>query len=79
MTKQVRYVHTVNPITGDPCTIKIVILGEDVFLWQVDQRVSSEEEFDQIDMEDMSMICMPREAFREVVWAYQEICDKEAV
>ena len=79
LIKQVCYVHTVNPITGQPCTIRVVVTEEDVTLWQVDQRVNSEEEFDQIDVEDMSMICMPREAFREVVWAYQEICDKEAV
>ena len=67
MNKQVCYVHTVNPITGKPCTIRIVVTGEDVTLWQADHTISSEKEFDRIDVTEMGMISMPHEAFREIM------------
>lgn len=67
MIKQIRYVHTVNPVTGKPCTIRIVVMSKDVTLWQVDQTVNSEKEFDLIDTEDVGMVSMPHEAFREVM------------
>lgn len=70
MNKQIRYVHTVNPITGQPCTIRVVVTESDVTLWQVEQIVKSEVAFDQIDTEDMGMVSMPHDSFREVMKAY---------
>ena len=76
MNKQVRYVHTVNPITGKPCTIRLVVTGEDVTLWQADQIIKSEAAFDQIDTEDMGMVSMPHDSFSRVMGAYAEAFDR---
>ena len=77
--KQIHYVHHVNPITGITCTTRIVVTEKDVTLWQVDKVIDSEPMFDCIDSSEMGMVSMPRETFRQVVWGYQEICDKEAM
>ena len=68
--KQIRYVYGVNPITGEPCTTRIVVTAEDVTLWQVDQRIETEAEFDAIDSENLGMVCLPHVAFKEVLEAY---------
>ena len=79
MDKRIRYVYGVNPITGVPCTTRVVVTAEDITLWQVDQKIETEAEFDAVDTDNVGMVCMPREAFRQVVWGYQEICDKEGI
>ena len=70
MDKKIRYVHGVNPITGEQCTNRIVVTTEDVTLWQVDEVIDSEEEFDRIDTDEMGMICFTNEAFKRVMGAY---------
>ena len=79
MLKKIHYVHHINPITGITCTTRLVVTDKDVTLWQVDREIDSEPMFDCIDSSEMGMVSMPRETFRQVVWGYQEICDKEAM
>ena len=71
--KQRHYVHHVNPITGIPCTTRIVVTEKDVTLWQIDREIDSEPMFDEIDTAEMGMVSMPHEAFDETMLAYQDM------
>ena len=70
MDKKIRYVYGVNPITGKPCTTKVVVTAEDVTLWQVDQKIESEAEFDTLDTDNVGMVCLSHAAFDEVINGY---------
>jgi len=70
LDKRIRYVYGVNPITGVPCTTRVVVTAEDVTLWQVDQKIESEAAFDDVDTDNLGMVCLSHAAFDEVIDGY---------
>ena len=70
MDKHVRYVYGVNPVTGVPCTTRVVVTAADVTLWQVDQKIETEAEFDAVDTDNVGMVCLSHAAFDEVIDGY---------
>jgi len=64
-------VYGVNPVTGVPCTTRVVVTAEDVTLWQVDQKIESEAAFDAVDTDNVGMVCLPHEVFKEILRQYR--------
>lgn len=65
--KEIRYVHHVNPVTGVDCTTRIVVTDKDVTLWQVDKVITTEAMFDEVDTDEVGMICLTHPAFKEAM------------
>ena len=74
MDKKIRYVYGVNPMTGEPCTYRLV-LDDEVTLWWADGEVD-EAAFDLLGSEEVGMICFTQEAFSEVLVTYIAMANK---